>query len=67
MAEGVLEPRNPMVGSFPVARAASGQDATAPPRSVINSRRLMEAFPTKTDDTIYHIIDGARRCTSQQT
>jgi hypothetical protein len=33
MAEGVLEPKNPMIGSFPTccARAASGHIAAAPP------------------------------------
>ena len=45
MAEGVLEPKNPMIGSFPTccARAASGHIAAAPPISVMNSRRFMGA------------------------
>ena len=36
---GVVAPRNPIVGSFPAccARATSGQGATAPPSSVMNS------------------------------
>jgi hypothetical protein len=36
--EGVVEPKNPMVGGLPAccARAASGQAAAAPPRSVMN-------------------------------
>src|ERR1039458_7254293 len=42
-AEDVLAPKNPMVGSFAgcCARAANGHAAAAPPRSVMNSRRLM--------------------------
>jgi hypothetical protein len=38
---GAVAPRNPIVGSFPAccARATSGQGATAPPSSVMNSRR----------------------------
>jgi hypothetical protein len=41
--DGVLEPRNPMVGSFAVccARVVSGQVTAAPPRSVMNLRRCM--------------------------
>ena len=40
--EGVVGPKNPMVGSFAAccARAASGHAAAAPPRSVMNSRPL---------------------------
>ena len=42
MADEVSGPRNPMVGSFGCcARAASGQAAVAPPRSVMNSRRFI--------------------------
>src|SRR5262245_45483394 len=43
IAEGVLEPKNPMVGSFPgcCARAVSGH-AAAPPSSVMNSRRFTQ-------------------------
>jgi hypothetical protein len=38
-----LEPRKPMVGSFPAccARAASGHMAAAPPKMLMKSRRLM--------------------------
>jgi hypothetical protein len=41
MVEGVVEPKNPMVGSFAgcCARAASGHAAAAPPRRVMTSRR----------------------------
>jgi hypothetical protein len=41
-AEGVVEPRSPIVGSLSVccARAASGHAAAAPPRSVMKSRRF---------------------------
>ena len=37
-----------MVGSLPgcCARAASGEHAAAPPSSVMNSRRLIGAYPT---------------------
>src|SRR5262245_18012212 len=40
--KGVVEPRNPMVGSLPgcCARAASGHAQAVPPSSVMNSRRL---------------------------
>jgi hypothetical protein len=43
-AEGVVVPRNPMVGSFPgcCACAANGQAAAAPPISAMNSRRPMQ-------------------------
>lgn len=34
---------------LPAARAASGQDAAAPPTSVINSRRLMTSLPVGRD------------------
>ena len=46
-AEGVVVPRNPIVGSFPgcCARAASGHDAAAPLTMVMNSRRLMGLTP----------------------
>jgi hypothetical protein len=42
MIEGVVVPKNPMVGSFPAccARAASGHTTAAPPSSVVNSRRF---------------------------
>ena len=41
--EGVLTPRNPMVGSFPgcCPAAASGHTTAAPPKSVMNLRRFM--------------------------
>src|SRR3974390_1374560 len=44
MAEAVVGPRKPMVGSLPAscARAATDQ-AVAPPSSVMNSRRLIAA------------------------
>jgi len=44
MAESVVVPKNPMVGSLVggCARAARG-DATAPQSSVMNSRRFMGA------------------------
>src|SRR5262249_55030481 len=44
-AEGVVVPRNPMVGSFPAccARATSGH-AAAPPRSEMNSRRCVSTL-----------------------
>src|SRR5262249_55607063 len=48
MAKGVLEPNNPIVGSFAAccARAASGEAAAAaPPSSVMNSRRFMCGWP----------------------
>src|SRR5215467_8441968 len=47
-AAGVVEPKNPMVGSFPgcCARAASGHAAAAPPMSVMKSRRLMSGMGT---------------------
>jgi hypothetical protein len=43
MAESVLEPKYPMIGSLPgcCARAASGHAAAAPPSSVMNSRRFI--------------------------
>src|SRR5262249_22670912 len=45
-AEGVVVPKNPMVGSFPAccAPAPSGH-AAAPPSSVMNSRRFMGGGP----------------------
>ena len=50
-SDSVLEPKNPIVGSFAAccARAASGQIAVAPPSSVINSRRLMGPTPKSND------------------
>jgi hypothetical protein len=41
--EGVLAPKNPMVGSFAdrCARAASGHATVAPPTRVMNSRLFM--------------------------
>ena len=44
-AEGVVVPKNPIVGSLPAccARAASGQEAATPPSSVMNSRRLIQS------------------------
>src|SRR6516164_2474855 len=41
-ADGVVVPRNPIVGSFPAccARAATGHVAAAPPTRVMNSRRF---------------------------
>jgi Poly A polymerase head domain len=41
-ADGVIAPKNPMIGSFVgcCARAPSGHAAAAPPSSVINSRRF---------------------------
>jgi hypothetical protein len=50
VADAVLEFKNPMVGSFEgcCARAASGHAVAAPPRSVINSRRLI-AYPEAQD------------------
>jgi hypothetical protein len=55
-AEGVVEPRKPMVGSFPgcCARVASGQVAAAPPSSEINSRRLMCSLRLRV--TLYHTV-----------
>src|SRR5215472_3751144 len=47
--EGVVEPRKPMVGSFPGCRATavSGHAAAAPPSSVMNSRRLIIRSPRR--------------------
>jgi hypothetical protein len=44
MAEGVLEPRNPMIEVFAAscARAITGHTDIAPPRTAINSRRRIE-------------------------
>src|SRR5262249_32213376 len=48
-AEGVPEPKNPMVGSLPpcCARAAWSHAAAAPPSSVMNSRRLITRSPRR--------------------
>jgi hypothetical protein len=59
MAKGVLEPKNPIVGSFPAccALAASGH-AAAPPTSVMNSRRLTDCPQTK-NVTLPHRWSGS--------
>ena len=55
MAEGVVVPRTPMVGNLPgcCARAASGHAATAPPSSVMNSRRRMLDLPLQSRSTAH--------------
>ena len=44
-ADGVDEPKRPIVGSLDAccARATIGHDTAAPPHSVMNSRRPMKA------------------------
>jgi len=43
MADDVLEPKKPMVGGFPICCAcASTGHTAAPPRNVMNSRRLID-------------------------
>jgi hypothetical protein len=45
MAEGVLDPKNPMIDSFAgcCALAASGHATAAPPSSVMNARRFIRS------------------------
>ncbi len=57
-AVGDVVPRKPMTGTFCCARADRGQGATAPPRSVMKSRRLM-CIPSAEDHTLTH---GPRGC-----
>src|SRR5262245_59397253 len=58
--------RNPITGiTGCCARAASGHAAAAPPRSRMNSRRLMGTF-VRLRAAHYHAVAEERRCASQQ-
>src|SRR5262249_33149002 len=48
------------------ARAARGHAAAAPPRSVMNARRLMEVLASGLAAARYHTVASERRCASQQ-
>src|SRR5215471_9959368 len=59
--EAVVEPRKPMVGSFPGcrARAAIGHATAAPPSSVMNSRRIIRS-PRRRERSAYREFGGRR-------